>query len=223
MLLLALDTATPAVTVAVHDGTRVLAEASVIGARRHGELLAPMIRDVLARVGASVPEVTEVAVGVGPGPFTSLRVGVVTARAFALPGRLPVLGVCSLDALAHEVVADGRWAADLAAGFVVATDAKRREVYWATYGPSGRRLSGPLVDRPSVVAALQAGRRVVGEGARVYPELLGEPLGPAYPGAGALAEVALAALRAGEDAPAVPLYLRRPDAAEPTSSKQVLR
>jgi tRNA threonylcarbamoyl adenosine modification protein YeaZ len=152
-----------------------------------------------------------------------LRVGVVTARAFALPRRLPVHGVCSLDALAHEVVADGRWASSLAVGFVVATDAKRREVYWATYGPTGARLTGPAVDRPSEVAAVRAGRPLVGEGALVYPELLGGPIGPVFPRAGAVAEVAVDALRAGEAAPAEPLYLRRPDAAEPSARKQVLR
>ena len=145
MLVLALDTSTPAVTVAVHDGTAVLAEATEISARRHGELLTPMVRDVLAAAGRSVADVTDLVVGVGPGPFTSLRIGITSALAFALPGRLPVHGVCSLDVLAREVSADE--------AFLVTTDARRREVYWAAYDGGGRRTSGPAVDRPHDVAA----------------------------------------------------------------------
>lgn len=224
MLLLALDTATPAITVAVHDGQRVLAEASEVGARRHGELLAPMLRDVLAAAGRTVDEVTDLGVGVGPGPYTSLRVGLVTARALALPHGLPVHGVCSLDVLAHEAITDGRWSEELVDGFVVATDARRREVYWAAYGADGRRTTGPAVGRPAEVAAAHPGLAVVGEGALAHPEQLGAPVGPTYPRAAALAEVVVTALASGRALlPPTPLYLRRPDVAEPAARKRVLR
>jgi tRNA threonylcarbamoyladenosine biosynthesis protein TsaB len=81
--MLALDTSSPTVTVAVHDGDAVLASESTVDARRHGELLVPMLAEVLARAGAVPRDVTDVAVGVGPGPFTGLRIGLVTARTTA--------------------------------------------------------------------------------------------------------------------------------------------
>lgn len=222
MLLLAVDAATESVTAAVHDGHRTVAEATEIGARRHGELLAPLVAQVLAVAGCVPADLTDVAVGVGPGPFTSLRVGVVTGIGMALPYGLPVHGVCSLDALAHEALTDDGWSAP-PAGFVVATDARRREVYWAAYDRSGRRVGGPAVDQPAVVAERLDGRPVVGPGARLYPDVLGEGVGPAYVRAGALAELAVAALARGESLLAPrPLYLRRPDASEPHAAKPVL-
>ena len=107
MLLLAFDTATAAVTVAVHDGDRVLAEMSTVDARRHGELLAPSIAGVLAEAGSGLDAVTAVAAGTGPGPYTGLRVGVMTARALGAALGVPVHGVCTLDAIAHAVADDG--------------------------------------------------------------------------------------------------------------------
>src|SRR5215218_2888797 len=101
-MLLAFDTATPHVTVALHDGDRVVAEYASAEAMRHGEMLAPGIADVLAQVGATSRDVSAVAVGVGPGPFTGLRVGLVTARTMAFVLDLPVYGVCSLDVIAVE-------------------------------------------------------------------------------------------------------------------------
>ena len=96
-MLLAFDTATPAVTVALHDGDRVRAEQTVVDARRHGELLAPGIARVLRDARVSADEVSKIAVGVGPGPFTGLRVGLVTARAMGDALGIPVVGVCTLD------------------------------------------------------------------------------------------------------------------------------
>ena len=107
MRLLALDTATSAITVAVHDGEQVLATRTTVDARRHTELLAPMIVDALAAAGTDVTEVTHVAVGTGPGPFTGLRVGLVTAQTFAHARGITVHGVCSLDALAAAAAAHG--------------------------------------------------------------------------------------------------------------------
>ena len=107
MLVVGFDTATPAVSVALHDGERVISEAFAADARRHGELLAPMIAKVIADAGASRADLTAVAVGVGPGPYTGLRVGVVTARVLGAVLGIPVYGVCSLDIIAAATSAQG--------------------------------------------------------------------------------------------------------------------
>jgi tRNA threonylcarbamoyl adenosine modification protein YeaZ len=215
VLLLAFDTATPAVTVAVHDGARVLAQATTVDARRQGELLASHIRQVLASAGTPLAELTAIVAGVGPGPYTGLRTGLVTARVLGSALGVAVHGVCSLDVIAADAVA-------AAAGrpFLVATDARRREVYWARYSAAGERLSGPGVAAP---AALPAGLPTAGEGPAVYPGLLGEPIAPRFPSAATLAGLAAGRLAAGDGLlPPEPLYLRRPDAREPGPPKSVL-
>jgi tRNA threonylcarbamoyl adenosine modification protein YeaZ len=220
VLVVGFDTATPVVSVALHDGERVVAEASAADGRRHGELLAPMIAQVLADAGASRADLTAVAVGVGPGPYTGLRVGVVTARVLGAVLGIPVRGVCSLDVIA-AAVPRGR-------EFLVATDARRKEVYWARYaaepGDGARRatrLTGPAVDYPATVAEQLDGAPVVGRGAVLYPDLLGAHTGPLDVSAGHLAAVALRALDEGSVLPVEPLYLRRPDAAPSHPRKPV--
>ena len=153
-VLLAFDTATPLVTVALHDGERVVVEHSSDVPMKHGEHLAPLIARAMEDAGIVRQDLTAVAVGVGPGPFTGLRVGVVTARTLGLVLEVPVYGVCSLDAVALEVVGTG--AAD--GSFLVATDARRKEVYLASYDADGRRLEGPVVTRPAEVATDAPGR-----------------------------------------------------------------
>jgi tRNA threonylcarbamoyladenosine biosynthesis protein TsaB len=208
--MLALDTATPAVTVALHDGRAVVARATTVDARRHGELLAPGIAEVLRQAGAVAADLTGVAVGTGPGPFTGLRVGLVTARTLASVLGIPTFGVCTLDALAFRAVDEG---AVGDGAFLVATDARRREVYWALYEPGStlpQRVQGPAVDRAADLPVL--GRPVVGRGAELYPDDLGERVGPLDPCAGALATFALRSIEAGVDlGDLTPRYLRRPD------------
>lgn len=209
MLILALDTSTPAVTVALVEDGEALAERSEVGSNRHGELLAPMIADVLASTGTDRQAIQAIGVGSGPGPFTGLRIGLVTAAALADALGVPAYQVCSLDVLAR-----GR------GEILVATDARRREVYWAVYDAAGTRVVGPRVDRPAEVPL--DGRPVVGPATTLYPELLiGEP---AWPRATDLA--ALVASRAVTGAPSDPLtprYLRRPDATLPGPPKAVSR
>jgi tRNA threonylcarbamoyl adenosine modification protein YeaZ len=239
VLVLGFDTATPAVSVAVHDGARVAGEAFAVDARRHGELLAPMIAKVMADAGAARADLTAVAVGVGPGPYTGLRVGVVTARVLGAVLGIPVYGVCTLDLIAAAVPAAP------AGEFLVATDARRKEVYWARYDGHRRRLEGPLVGPASSISGAP-GLTVAGAGGQLYPEAFGAVTGPAYPQARTLCEIVAAQLdeRSGPDPvrardgathgtlagalggrppllAAEPLYLRRPDAREPGPPKRV--
>jgi tRNA threonylcarbamoyladenosine biosynthesis protein TsaB len=214
VLLLAIDTATPAVAVALHDGSAVVGESTTPHHQRHGELLAAAVSDVLAAAGRTPSDVTRVVVGVGPGPYTGLRVGVTTAVVLAAALDVPVGGVCSLDAIA--------WASGRSAPFAVATDARRREVYWAAYSDHRRRTTGPHVGRPDEVVPLLGGVPLLGPATELY-ELPGAvDVQPVT--AGALAELAALRLAAGDPLlPPTPLYLRRPDASPPTGRKKVLR
>jgi tRNA threonylcarbamoyl adenosine modification protein YeaZ len=228
VLLLALDTATPAVTVALHDGSAAVAEVSAVDARRHGELLSAFVDEVLRKAGAGFADLTAIAVGVGPGPYTGLRAGVVTARVLGSALAIRTDGICSLDVIAAQAASGGpmgsspRSTAEAAADgsdFLVVTDARRREVYWARYRPDGGRVAGPLVSRP---ADLPAGLPVAGEAGLLPAELASRVLEPRYPSAVVLANLAVARLHAGlPPVLAEPLYLRRPDAREPGRPKRV--
>lgn len=212
-MLLAFDTASPTVTVALHDGTDVAAEATATSSMRHGEQLAPLIAQVLADAGATPADLTGIAVGVGPGPFTGLRVGLVTARTMAHVLDVPVHGVCSLDPLALEAIETGAVDGD----FLVATDARRKEVYLASYDAGAVRQDDPVVDRP---ATLTSDRPVVGEGAALYPDAFPVARGPQRPSAAWLARGVVAGRFTVLEPE--PLYLRRPDAEIPRAPKAVL-
>lgn len=226
MLVLALDTATPAVTagvVALADGSapRTLARRTTVNARAHGELLTPHVREVVAEAGVSLAELDAVVVGAGPGPFTGLRVGMVTAATFGHALDRPVYPVGTLDAIAVDVgPGDG--------ALLVATDARRREVYWAAYDAAGHRVTGPHVQRPADLAERLPEldvRRAAGQGAELYAELLGLPVvQPWHPSPAGLVGVTGRELLAGaEPAALIPLYLRRPDAEVPGARKRVTR
>jgi tRNA threonylcarbamoyl adenosine modification protein YeaZ len=203
-MLLALDTATPATTVALCDGDRVIGSVAHVDPLHHGELLAPAIQQVLADTWVAPTQLTAIAVGVGPGPFTGLRVGLVTANMLGAVLRIPVSGVCSLDVLALEGP-DG--------DIVVATDARRKEVFWARY-LDRRRVDGPHVDRP---ADVRSDLPTLGEGARIHPEQFPRAVDPIYPTAERLG----VGVTSGQLdlLPAMPLYLRRPDAVVPGARK----
>jgi tRNA threonylcarbamoyl adenosine modification protein YeaZ len=209
VLVLALDTATPTLVAGLArwssaDGGEVLAERAVPSGTKHAELLTPAIRGVLADTGLAMADLEAVAVGLGPGPFTGLRVGVVTAAALADALGLPVVGVCSLDAVGSGAR-------------TVVTDARRKEVYWATYGDDGSRTDGPAVVRP---ADLQAAQPFVGDAA--FADRLGAPVERADVTTAGLLRAAAPLLADPSSAgPLVPLYLRRPDATPPTAIKAV--
>ena len=212
-MLLAFDTATPYVTVALHDGEDVVAERRSTERMKHGEQLAPLIEAVLTDAGVVRQDLTAIAVGVGPGPFTGLRVGLVTARTLALVLEIPVYGVCSLDVLAVEAALGPE---PVGSDFVVATDARRKEVYLAAYDERGTRVSGPVVDRPDSVAT---DLPVAGEGALLYPGAFARPVAPTLPSAGWLARAVVE--ERVELTDPEPRYLRRPDAAVPGERKRV--
>ena len=218
VLVLAIDTATPAITAGVVELTAdrldQLSVRVVVDARQHAELLMPGVLAACADVGVKPADLAAIAVGVGPGPFTGLRVGMVTAAALGDALGLPVHGVPTLSAIAASVAADGP--------FVVVSDARRREVYWSCFGGDGALSDGPAVSAP---AALVARIPELGAVAAAGPlaGVTGLPVvatdGPSPAG---LVAVAAPALRAGaEPAPLEPLYLRRPDAVPPGGRKPV--
>ncbi len=219
-MLLAFDTASPLVSVALYDADAdsdgvirgVVTEHRAERPMKHAEQLAPLIDLAMTTAGIVRQDLTAIAVGTGPGPFTGLRVGLVTARTLAFVLDIPVYGVCSLDALAIEAADTGAVTED----FVVATDARRKEVYLARYDAAGVRLDGPLVDKPAVLAT---DAPVVGQGALLYPEAFPRRVGPEAPSAGWLARC-VAEERAELTDPE-PLYLRRPDAVAAHAAKPV--
>lgn len=199
-MILAIDTSS-AISVAVLDGDRAVATRSEFSPRGHAELLSGMIEAALAQAGAAGFDVDAIVVGTGPAPFTGLRVGLVTARTLGMVWGVPVRGVCSLDAVGAQEADAGQ------SQVTVVADARRKEVYWATY-TDGEADSPPQVSAPGDVEPAGA---VVGRGAMLYPD--------AFPGATAadpdpvwLARVAARRLAAGDqDFPTEPLYMRRPD------------
>lgn len=213
---LALDTAATA-SAAVISETEVLAHRATDSYRDHSEVLAAFIHDVLAEAGLdpAAPALDGIFVGVGPGPFTGLRAGIVTGQTLAHTWNIPAHGVLSLDALAHRVAPDAFRSG--ATEFVVATDARRKEVYWAHYdNVAGQptRLHGPFVTAPTEVTNLP----VYGAGAGLYPEALHGMHGytNAVPDAADLGFTGLLALRRGRGLyPVEPQYLRGHDAKIP--------
>ena len=198
-LVLALDTATPAVTAGFVrlDDLAVLAERVTVDARAHAERLTPNVLAALADAGLTMADLDAVVVGCGPGPFTGLRAGMATAAAYGHALGIPVHGVCSLDAIGVRTTGQT----------LVVTDARRREIYWARYR-DGVRTDGPAVDAPADVDPGPA-RAVAGspEHAALFDLPRCEPV---YPSPAGL--VAAVADWSADPAPLVALYLRRPDA-----------
>jgi len=133
---LAIDTATNRTIVAIIEDGKVLFESFHEGATEHGFAITELVSKALK----VCPKPDQVVVGMGPGPFTGLRVGITFAHTFALAREIPVIGVCSLDA----IVVDKN-------EYIVAIDARRKEIYWASY-KDGVRVAGPAVDKPSDVS-----------------------------------------------------------------------
>ncbi|KZM75887.1 tRNA (adenosine(37)-N6)-threonylcarbamoyltransferase complex dimerization subunit type 1 TsaB [Nocardia terpenica] len=217
MLVLAVDTATPAVTAGLVDleqadpkpQVHTLASRVTVDARAHNEVLTPQILACLETAGRARGELDAVVVGIGPGPFTGLRVGMATAAAFGDALGIPVYGVCSLDAIAADA---WREIDDARAELLVVTDARRREVYWARYRKSGR-IDGPQVCRPG---DLESGDATAIAGSASHVDFFDLPVLPVEtPSPAGLVSCAAAELLVqATPEPLAPLYLRRPDAVE---------
>jgi len=220
VLVLALDTSSAAVTAAVvvvgdHE-VELVAEQVSINARGHGELLAPAIQRALEAAGNVPEDLDAIVVGTGPGPYTGLRVGLVTAAVMSELLGIPAYGVCSLDGIALP-----------GSTMLVAADARRREVYWARY-EDGVRVAGPEVSYPADIPSWD-GAPVSGAGARLYLEQLRtirpdvHLLDGDYPNARLLVLRAVEKVRAHAPSdPLTPLYLRRPDVTVSAGPKSVL-
>lgn len=198
MIVLALDTATPAVTAGVVrvDDLATLAQRVTVNARAHAERLTPNVVEALADAGLTMADLDAVVVGCGPGPFTGLRAGMASAAAFGHALGVPVHGVCSLDAIGVLTTGDT----------LVVTDARRREVYWARYR-EGTPTCGPAVAAP---ADVDPGPARAVAGSPEHAALFDLPrTQPVYPTPAGLVH---AVNWSAEPAPLVALYLRRPDA-----------
>lgn len=221
MLILGLETSTARSSVALVDGERVVASAAVGVPRRHAEFLGPAIEFCLEQGQVTAEDVTGVAVGLGPGRFTGLRIGIATAQSFAEGRRLPVVGLSGLDVLAFNV----RHARKL---ICAALDARRGELYWAFYrsAPGGvqRQTDLRVGDVDKLAAEIEgAGEAclVIGDAVLSYrgaltsldAELAGIEL--AWPDAADLAELAVPRFVREETSRPLslqPIYLRQPDA-----------
>lgn len=226
MLTLAIDTATRTLSIALVSDQDVLVEASEPAAQSHAERLPELLTELLIRAKIKRTQITQVAVGAGPGAYTGLRVGLMFATTFARALESPLVGICSHDAIAPTDF-----------NGIVVTDARRKEVYYSEY-QAGMRISGPIVLKPSEIKLTN--EAIVGDGVLAYPEIFKQGL-PVQISAGHLGKLVNQAVALGEKPavfvpkvsaansdgagaipnkagillPALPIYLRRPDVAEP--------
>jgi tRNA threonylcarbamoyladenosine biosynthesis protein TsaB len=218
MKLLAIETATRLVGCALWDDNGLVAAHLLVAGQRHVEVLVPAIDELCRQAGTSVADLDAVAVDIGPGLFTGLRVGLATATTIATARSIRAVGVTSLEALAHP----HRRRRGLLAAVV---DARRSEVYWALFEGDGQRLkelSSPAVVSPQDAANELANLSVlaVGDGAVRYREIFeavgAEVAGPGdmWPSPVAVAELGMERISGGACAAGAlpaPLYLRQAD------------
>jgi len=226
VLCLGIDTSSASTSVAVVSTEGILAQVEHVDARRHAEVLPTLVAHALRESGVAVADLGVIACGTGPGPFTGLRVGVAFARSLGQGLDCPVVGVCSLDAVAAQRV--------MAQGLTVVMRVRRAEVAWATYDAAGHRTAGPLVSRdddvaidgPALGTAAPDGVMTYPTGAAVATFALqrlmagedvpGDTTIPEGAPDGAGSETAVALMTRSDQGlhllPALPLYLRRPDA-----------
>ncbi len=221
MLVLGLETSTKRSSIALVDENGVVASAALGVPRRHGEFVAPAIRFCLDQAGVGFDRVHGIAVGLGPGLYTGLRVGIATAQSLAAARQLPAVGLCGLDVLAFRE----RYVRRL---ICAAIDARRGELYWAFYrsAPGGVQRIGEIELGTSERLAAEIEEQgeeclVVGDGGLTAAAELravgAEVSGPdnAWPDAEELAELAVPRFIREETVTAVelqPIYLRQADA-----------
>jgi tRNA threonylcarbamoyl adenosine modification protein YeaZ len=214
-MLLAIDTSAGTSAAVVDRRGGVLAERSSSDTRLHAEVVGTLVAGVLAEAGVAVTALSGVAVGMGPGPFTGLRVGIAAAQAFALGAGIPVVRVVS-----HDAIAFARYAGGGSGRLLVVTDARRREVYWSAYAGASDagipvRAHGPALTRPADLdgTVTGSGFPLDGDTERIDAEEVS---------AGALGMLAETMFSAGVPfAAAEPLYLRSPDVTLSAGPKRV--
>lgn len=232
MLILAIDTSAAASAAVLSRPSadrpvEVLASFETTATNTHSEVLAPGIESLLAEAAVAGTQLSGIVVGVGPGPFTGLRVGIATARTLGFTWGIPVHGAMSLDAIAWDVMAERERTGPPEAaegGFSVAIDARRRELYWARYAADGELVEGPQVGAAETLPGLPT----YGAGAGLYTERLeavGASVVPDFsgqrPSAASLGARAIRALGQGRELlPTTPLYLRESDAKVPRQMKE---
>lgn len=209
-VVLAVDTSHQ-VAVGLARGAQVLATRTVSDARAHVEQLTPSVNACLDAAGVAMGDIDSIVIGLGPGPFTGLRVGIVTGWTLAATLGVEWEGVCSLDIIARQWSDTGTAPAE----FVVCSDARRSELYWARY-LHGERLDEPQVSAPGDLPDLP----IAGPGVEHYGQVLGDRAadGPRTLDPGVMAAIGWQLPSAGAE----PLYLRRPDATEPGRRKSAL-
>lgn len=227
MRVLGIDTSAAISVGLVVDG-HILAQRHVFDPKQHAELAAPMVREVLAECDATPGELDAVVIGTGPGPFTGLRVGIVTGRSLALGVGIPVYGMRSLDAVAADA-----YDAGITGEVVVVTDARRKEVYFARYCASETGMSILNEEQVGVIDSVPVNNAsVVGRGAVMYAERIAgmdwtlHPEVSQDPDAATLARLISEQLMSGPVTQVPddlePRYLRRPDVQTPGPRKRAL-
>jgi len=171
---------------AICSNNELIFEAHHDGATEHAEVLPVLVSDGLKKSA----EIDEVVIGMGPGTFTGLRVGITFGQAFAYAREIPWIGVCSLDGI--DIDSDA---------YIVATDARRKELYWARY-EAGKRVEGPSVASPEIVSAREGKKFGLGFTEMLFPS----------------PQLLLA--RSRNFPVKEPMYLRRPDAI-PTNERRL--
>lgn len=210
--ILAFDAASAACSVAVWGEGRLLARHRRAMSEGHAEALMPMILATLAEAGLRFESLARVAVGIGPGSFTGIRIALAAARGIGLAANIPVSGVDSFSAVAAGLSGQARDGFSL----LVAIDSRRTEIFGQYFDVAGARLGAPLVLAPPALLERRppGALLLAGDGATLLPEapdavLAGEPSGPDA------AAIAMLAASGRELAPPRPFYLRAPDVTVP--------
>ncbi|MBP2311658.1 tRNA (adenosine(37)-N6)-threonylcarbamoyltransferase complex dimerization subunit type 1 TsaB [Azospirillum soli] len=220
MIVLGLDTATSGCSAAVWDDGRVTARRAEPMARGQAEALVPMAEAALAEAAVGFDRLDRIAVTVGPGAFTGLRIALAAARGFALAAGLPVVGITTFDAIAHGLPEEAR----AGRAVLVAVDSRRAEPFLQLFGPDLTPVGEPAMHEPAAVPAWLAGLLpaapllIAGDGAGLLrPVLEGRPDTAFAEGAGTPDAAVVAALGAARPVglPAQPFYLRPPDVTLP--------
>ena len=205
-MILAIDTSV-GISVAVHDGTETITELSSSQHGLQGELTAQYMQNALDSADCLAADITSVVVGVGPGPFTGLRVGITSALTFAHALGIPIHGLCSLDAIGFTNLNE----------CIAITDARRKELYWAKY-LNGIRVSEAAVNTPQEILELHPTADFIGPATGLYPDVINGQYVELQ--AGNLASLFARGL--GQSLQITPMYLRKPDAVPPTERKQAI-